>query len=298
MSIIRATRRGFLYQDRVAVSIYLDELQKGNIKEYYNDFPHLSRKSLDIKHVDANNCEIIYEVKSGEEFKKDKKSKDSSEIRDAFLNFKEYLDSNSDSKLYLIIRKPFKNEISNYWNNMEIIHRYSFNHPTIKIALDYLYKKLNLPDIGSNEELFGFCRKINMSEYENDELNHNNDRFCDIDDKVINSIDDLADLFDAHESFYEHPSETLMRSLYFMANSHAGSGLDLHPIFLKMIENFFASRKFLNHCEPPAASHHKTRENVRDKIQKKINELSKKIIFVENKITTVAYGSEGEAYEY
>lgn len=292
MSNIRATRRGFQYQDRVGIAIYLQQLQKKNVNKFYIDFPYLSRKSLDIRHFDADEKEIVYEVKSGEAFKK---NKNSSEIRDAFLNLKEYSDLSPSATLVLVVRKPFRTQISRYWDSMIAINEQSsFRHPTVKNALDYLYENLRLPDIKSLDELYLFCRKIDLRDFENDERNYNGDRYSDIDDKVLSSIEDLADVCEAKESFYEFPSEMLMYTLYDISASNAGTTTDVHPIFLKKIEDFFTFRKFLNHCNPPG-EHGRTKENSRLSIQQKIRELTKKNIIIENKIASVVYRAEGES---
>jgi len=291
MSNIRATRRGFQYQNSVAIAVYLQELQNKNISRFYVDFPYGSRKSLDIKHCDADEKEIVYEVKSGEAFKKG-----TSEIRDAFLNLKEYSDSNPGTRLVLVVRTPFRAQISRCWDSMTTVkEQNSFKHPAVMNALRYLRENLRFPDIKSLEELYSFCRKIDLRDFENDELNHDTDRHSDIDDKVLSLIEDLAEVFEAKESFYEYPSEMLMYTLYHIAESYAGSTTDMHPIFLKNIEKFFTFRRFLNCCNPPDGDHRKTKESSRLSVQQKISGLTKKTIIIENELASVVYRAEGES---
>src|SRR3990167_3043800 len=86
MSSIFQTRRGFFYQDRYAVYIFLSHLLKNDVKEFFTDFPLQGQKSIDVRLIDSQNIEKVFEVKTGEVFKLDLNA----EIRDAVMDLYKY----------------------------------------------------------------------------------------------------------------------------------------------------------------------------------------------------------------
>jgi len=267
MSIISATRRGFLYQDRFAVAKYLEQLQGKNLKQFYIDYPVMTRKSLDILHVDISDRTIIYEVKSGEEFKKDKRKKESSEVRDAFVNLKEYGDTVSGCRMNIVIRKGFQNSITSYWDKIEYIKARPFTDRIVKQCTGWLFDKLNLPGINNHEDLHSFCQRISLTDFADDEI-VSGDLYPDIDDFVLQKINDFTRQFGADICTFEYPSEILMNKLYHTCRLHAGMGTDLHLIFQKIIKDFLVHRKLLD-CGYPAPA---GRDRLRDELSQEIDQ--------------------------
>ena len=56
-----------------------EQLLEKNVKEFYSDYPLTGKKSLDVRLIDFSGNEAVFEVKSGEQFKKV-----TQEINDAF----------------------------------------------------------------------------------------------------------------------------------------------------------------------------------------------------------------------
>jgi hypothetical protein len=268
MSIISATRRGFLYQDRFAVAIYLEQLQARNVKEYFIDFPMGARKSLDIRYTDSHNDEAIYEVKSGEEFKRDARRKESSEVRDALINLKEYLDLKPSAKLNLIIRRGFVGNITTYWDKLTFVRTHAFQNSTREI--NWLHGKLRLPGITTPRALFDFCQRITIDDFGDDELSNEGDHFPDIDDFVLQKINDLSVTFTANACNFEYPAQILMHDLYHQCRLYAGLGQDVNPIFTNAIAEFIAHRKFLDANYTAGPNRNRTKEDLRREVNQEI----------------------------
>lgn len=259
---IQGTRRGFLYQDRIAVCFYLKELLDGNIQEFYIDFPYQEfehGKSIDIRHIDSRGQEIVYEVKSGENFKKDikrknKKGINTSEIQESFLTLMEYADLYNDAKIKLIFRNPMYSEISEYYSRLLKIQKYE-RIRYIEEELKWLLCKLDLQKT-EIQTFFKFCKRIYFCPFDSDKKDYEQDRFPDIDDKVISAINNLAAYLEVNDNLsFGIPSEFLMYTLYHKAALYAGDKSNVHPIFFETIQDFFIKRKYTESCEHPRDRH-------------------------------------------
>lgn len=268
MSTISATRRGFLYQDRFAVALYLEKLQCGDIKEFYIDYPLAGQKSLDIKRIDGRGSEIIYEVKSGEEFKKDKRKKESSEIRDAFINLGDYLKINPNAKLNLVIRKGLVEKIASYWERINHIRSHAFALPETTTRMNWLLNRLKLPEIKSIQELYDLLQQVEVFDFNDDRPNNDNDPFPDIDDYVLRKIEDISNMFNADVCQYEYPPQILMLDLYHKCRLHSGTRMEMHLIFLTSVIEFIAHRKYIDKGYDPNAN----RGEIKEKMKKEVGE--------------------------
>ncbi len=272
MSTISATRRGFLYQDRFATATYLEQWQSKNIKQFFIDYPLPNQKSIDVRHIDVLDQENVYEVKSGEEFKKDKRKKESSGIRDALINLKEYFDSRNSCLLNLVIRKGFRGNITTYWDHITQVQTHSFSLPQTKTQVTWLFNKLLLPGINSHKELFDFCKIVKVADFADDEPNNGNDPFPDIDDFVMGKITDITKEFNAQVSCVEYPDQILMNDLYHKCRLYAGTGEDVHEIFTSIIIDFITHRVFLDANYTPNSNRGKSRDDIKKEIDKKVNQ--------------------------
>ncbi len=272
MSSISATRRGFLYQDRFAVATYLEQWQSKNINQFFIDYPLSNQKSIDVRHINILNEENIYEVKSGEEFKKDKRKKESSEIRDALVSLKEYLDSNNSCLLNLVIRKGFRGNITTYWDHITQVQTHTFSLPQTKVQIAWLFNKLRLPGINSHQGLFDFCQLVKVADFADDEPNNGNDPFPDIDDFVMRKVTDITEEFNAQVSCVEYPDQILMNDLYHKCRLHAGTGKNVHEIFTSTIIDFITHRVFLDANYTPTSNRGKSRDDIKKEIDQKVHQ--------------------------
>lgn len=270
MPIIAATRRGFLYQDRVAIAVYLERFQKKTLRKFYIDYPVSARRSLDIRLLEKESNEdreTLFEVKSGEEFKKNKKTKGSPALREALIVLRGNAQK-SGVELRLIIRKGIRGKIARYWADIKQLQERPFIDPPTKQLSKKLFVALSLPGIRTVKDLYDFCQSFALEDYDDDVLSSEVDEFPDIDDFVLTKINDLARLFDAAECREEYPDCVLMFDLYHYCRLHAGSGADVHPIFQSRIHDFFTRRRFLS--ENPHRIPKKDKRIISDEIGKRI----------------------------
>jgi len=280
MSTIFSTRNGFLYQDRFAVLTYLSHFQSKELKAFYVDFALPNQKSIDIRLLTVNGGERIYEVKTGENFKMDRRKKDSSEIRDAFINLFEYKQSNPAVKMSLIISPKLEGRITAYWDKITQINlSSSFLPQRVKEASTWLHKRLRIPGISRSSDFYDLCKSINIESSFNDQAQNSNDRYPDIDDAIIRKIDDLSNSFRAGACSYELPSEHLLFQMIHECRKHAGTNIDLSPILEELIISFLAQRRLIESYKRPT--------DISSRRQEKYQEVRSEVTSWKNELATV-----------
>ncbi len=246
-SIIQSTRRGFLYQDRVALLTFLIHYSRNDIHAFYVDYPiPQSKKSLDIRLIDANDTEKVTEVKSGEVFKRDTATDHKTQIADAISDLDKYISSNPNCEGRLVVSPKAKAKVAGYWASLTEIKEANSYTPYIrKVSLD-LAKKLGIPGKKTAKSVYEIAHKIQIEEGKNDCLNGESDRFCDLDDDICNIIDDFASKFHAKATDNELPSSLLMYELMQICALNAGTGTDIFPLLKDKIISFLGHRKLLD----------------------------------------------------
>ena len=150
-STISLTRTGFLYQDKVAVYLFLLHFRQRDLKEFYIDYPLAKQKSLDIRLITKDNIEKVYEIKSGNTLKSNE-----DEILDAILDLYKYNNQNTGAKLFLLVSHGFKPAISHIWDALETLRGYKIlNSERSKKVAEDLFQKLN-----NREQVFTDSKKV------------------------------------------------------------------------------------------------------------------------------------------
>lgn len=249
MATIFATRRGFLYQDRYAVLTFLRYFQSKEIVEFYVDFTfdESGRKSVDIKIVLVDGTTIVYEVKSGEDFKQDKRKKESSEIRNAFSEFIEYGESSGNSKMEFVITPELRGKVAEYWQNLTELHGTpSFRSPIAKRTARWLHRKLKLAHFTSHEVLYDFVKDLTITCGDSDTPDNGNDAYSPIDDLVSQKIRDLSHDFRANTTEPELPCEMLYHQMIYLCQRYAGTNEDICSLLTDAILRFFSQRQMVD----------------------------------------------------
>ena len=117
---IQRSRRGTAYQDRYALLKFLEYFQEGRLGEFYTDHPFDEKgHSLDVFVVLMNpKEEHIFEIKTGERFKRDKTQKLGDELHTLY----EFSHNRGRvSKVFLVIDPEIRAEILRNWSDLEII---------------------------------------------------------------------------------------------------------------------------------------------------------------------------------
>lgn len=294
MSTIFSTRNGFLYQDRFAVLTYLSYFQSKEIKAFYVDFSLANQRSLDIKLLTISNSELIYEVKTGESFKMDKRKKESSEIRDAFISLLGYKKLNPGAKLNLIISPKLQGGITTYWDKFSQINiSSSFHSRSAKKASAWLHKRLRIPGIPNSSDFYLLCKDINIEASFSDQIQNDDDRYPDIDDAIIRKIDDLSILFKAGACSYELPSEHLLFQMLHECRRFAGTNTDLSPVFEEMIASFLTQRRLVESYKRPTNISSRRQEKYQQ-VRSELNSWKNEIVLMPQESIAVSKITEGK----
>lgn len=252
MTSIRATRLGFIYQDKFALLQYLSLLQGGKkVLEFFVDYPLTnSQKSVDIRviqKVEGEILEYIYEVKTGQGFKIDKKYKGTSEIREAVLNIKEYCTGKNNIFSAIVVSPELKGKVSDYWNFIQAIECSSAYQGAVVNSCQKLTKLLNLDDLTDAKQLFKFFKnvKIHISDSYSDALNGDETNCSPLDNQIIAILRELNDVFKVDAFEYELPPSMLYHSLLQTMSHKVGTAENLTESLDNCITEFFTRRKLI-----------------------------------------------------
>lgn len=271
MSTILSTRRGFLYQDRYTVYKVLEQFQSRNLEAFYTDLPLENQKSIDAKILTKDGTEHIFEIKSGEEFKRDKRKNGSSEIRDALLDLLHYTELQKSAYASLIISPSLKSRVSTYWDRLQILQGCSILYTAdAKSAANWLKRKLRTSKLDTPQKVHKFCRSIAIKDSFSDRVQNDDDPYPPIDDQIIRKIDDLAGSFRATAAKFEIPSEALMFQLLHDCRCGAGTGVDLCPQFRERVIDFLTLRRFVGTNYVQRSPPESTRGQILEKVRREI----------------------------
>lgn len=249
MSTIFATRRGFLYQDRYSVLQFLKYFQSKQIAEFYIDFTfdEAGQRSVDIKIVLRDGTAKIVEVKSGEDFKQDKRKKETSEIRDAFEEFVDYVVVNGQSSMAFVITPELRGKITAYWQNLtDLQSTPSFRSPIAKRTASWIHGKINLAHFTTHEMLYDFVKNLEITCGDSDVPDNANDQHSPIDDLVSQKIRDLSIDFHANATEPELPCEMLSHQMIYTCQKYAGTNVNICEILTELILKFFTQRQMID----------------------------------------------------
>lgn len=237
MSNIYSTRRGFLYQDRYALLCYFEHFLKNDVQEFFIDYPLIGKRSLDIRIINSESEEKVYEIKSGQQFKEKRK-----EIIEAIINLHAYSQEQPKSNLHLIISKEFSNQISRYWDAINQLKRYQdLRTDVAKQAL----KLLPILNIKSENKRHSFYQSLMLDASFDDQKDGESDEHPNIVDQLLSKIEDLIAVFGLKSCEYEWPKELLMHKLIYESAQYAGTKTNLKIVFKKVIMDFLIKRKFM-----------------------------------------------------
>jgi len=251
MSTIFATRRGFLYQDMYAVLQFLKYFQSKQITEFYVDyvFNTANQGSIDIKIILAGGTTKIIEVKSGENFKQDKRKKETSEVREAFIELVECAGLGNGVLKYFVLSPEFKGrpKIFEYWQNLITLKTFpTFRSAEAKRISKWFYIKLSITQFSTHESVFDFIKNLEIECSDNDVHDNENDHNSPIEDSIIQKIRDLSVDFDANGTELELPCDMLFNQMVYICQKYAGTNKNLCDLLTDLLLRFFSQRRMIN----------------------------------------------------
>ncbi len=249
-STIALTRTGFLYQDKVAIYLFLLHFKQRDLKEFYIDFPLPQQKSLDIRLITKDNIEKVYEIKSGNTLKSNE-----DEILDAILDLYKYNVKNVGAKLYLLISHGFKPAISHIWDALVTLRRYRIlNSESSKRVAEELFQKLNNREqiFSNSKNVHSFILQLDLNDPFSDSNTQSSENDPLIERDILQQIDELCNVLKADSTKFEHPSDNLFQRFTFLCSTNAGNNKNLLPIFIDTLIDYVSIRRlFSKHYTRP-----------------------------------------------
>ena len=123
---IRQTRRGYGYQDKYSLFIFLKYLLDKNLKKFFVDRSFGKEGySVDIVVIPrSDDIEIIYEIKTGENFKKS--IKEISHALEVLWNYQKYKSSikyKIKCKFYIIVSSELSKNLDIIWRKLKCLQK-------------------------------------------------------------------------------------------------------------------------------------------------------------------------------
>lgn len=255
MSTIFATRRGFLYQDKFVVLSFLNHLISKSILEIYIDYPFNSpgQRSMDLRLLFSDGDQIIervFSIKTGESYKNDMQTTDSTQIKESFEELKIYdtlpRTISTQLEMILVISPPLKGRISDCWTQLKKVEGKSIYVGEAKIAIDWLYTYLGMAEFPNERDMFGFLKKIKIMDSYSDSPDSHAEEEAPLDDMIIRKIQKLIKELGAHSSEYQLPTDLLMYQMIHACQKNAGTGTDIVPILTDILIRFCTQRLMIN----------------------------------------------------
>ncbi|OGE25744.1 hypothetical protein A2780_02545 [Candidatus Daviesbacteria bacterium RIFCSPHIGHO2_01_FULL_41_45] len=254
MSTIKATRQGFLYQDKYALWLFLTHFLSKNLAELYIDYPFgetAQQRSMDLRLIlkeSEDRVEKVYGIKTGESFKLDMTTEHSSQIKEAFkeLRLYEAVPHLAILDMLLIISPPLKSKIADCWNQLEKLDGKANYGGEAKNAADWLFDYLEIAEFANGRGMFTFLKKIKIRDSYPDIPDGEGEDESPLDAIIIRKIQKFAETLGVNSTDTELPPELLFHQMLYLCQKHAGTGIDIAPILKMNILNFFAHRNMIN----------------------------------------------------
>lgn len=240
----------------MACLLFLKELRSGTIRELYTDYPiETNQLSLDILlrvGLGDSSKEKVYEVKTGESFKKDattstKTKGQSSEVRDVVLTFLEYSKQSPEFEGYISFSNGLSVGINNYLGSANRLRMGARLIGDVKLAAEDLIAKLNIKDLSTQRDIHKFFRRVRFEEepYDNEQA------WSTLDEHIRSEILEIAKTLDVDDHVHELPYEYLASKLLYTIQKHTGSGTDITKELLAEVMDFmYLRRLFDSHSIP------------------------------------------------
>ncbi len=254
MSTIKATRQGFLYQDKYALWLFLTHFLSKNLAELYIDYPFgetVQQRSVDLRLIlreSEDQVEKVYGIKTGESFKLDMTTEHSSQIKEAFkeLRLYEAVPHLATLEMLLIISPPLKRKIADCWNQLEKLDGKTNYGGEAKNAADWLFDYLEITEFVNGREMFAFLKKIKIKDSYPDVPDGEGEEESPLDAIIIRKIQKFAEALRVNSTDTELPPELLFHQMLYLCQKNAGTGLNIVPLLKKSILDFFAHRNMIN----------------------------------------------------
>lgn len=242
---IQRSRRGIAYQDRYTLLKFLEYFQEGRLVEFYTDHPFDEKgHSLDIFAVLMNpKEEHIFEIKTGERFKRDKTQKLGDELHTLY----EFSHNRGRvSKVALVVDPEIPAEILRNWSDLQIIkdrNGGTWGGETYRQILERCQKQFNFTKM-SIEVFKDFIKKIEFRPGPPN-IKQERERLSPLETLIIQEIRRICDRAGSSGAEIEMPYSTTVQELLDLVRYGAEYGRDIACDIIEVLTGSFARRKFV-----------------------------------------------------
>jgi len=287
---INKSRIGYAYQYKYALLIILKFMLAGRLKSAkinepfsLNEFINLS---LDIKLELMNPDEVyIYEIKTGDDFKKDKIEELKKTLRNLYLYEKNI---NICCKKFIIISPEVKSGILEHWNDFLFItsnRRENLHKETQKDVQNRVFQNFGFWSLGIKQKDFiKFIKQITFEVGPKYSKDSDLDKLTDLEDQIKSEVDNFSIKLSLNSSDIEIPSWTVALELLEVLNQCSENNKEVvEDLFEKLNECFYRKRLLKEARYKKDKS--KILDEVKDEIKNELTNITK--INYESKISLI-----------
>jgi len=295
---IRLSRRGYAYQDKYALLKFLESLCNGDLKEFYVDYPFGNKgNSLDILMITQIE-EHAYEVKTGEEFKRDKHK----ELGRALRALYSYQKNRERCKIYLVISPELHSGVLNNWSDLQFIRdkgrnaRNTRGQTMLEVAKSchdlFGFKALDV----NLDDFISFVKTLKLEQGPSCEKDGEIDSHPDLEDLIVSKIKDLGEKLDLVSSEFEIPNWSIALELLEIIRQGAEGRLAIIRSAIETLINLFGRRSLIANriSYDSGVTPDKMLKYEKEKISKKLSEILKMPYKTISPISTIVEGKPVE----
>ncbi len=277
---INKSRIGYAYQYKYALLIILKFMLAGRLKSARIDLPFSSGKfinlSLDINLELMNPNEYnIYEIKTGDDFKKDKIEELKKTLRNIYLYEKTI---NLDCKKYIVISPEVESRLLEHWNDFKFIksnNRKNLHNETQGDVRNRVFKAFDfgIRDINQGD-FIAFIKQITFKIGPSYCRNSNLDKLSDLEDQIRSEIDNFSTKFSLNSSDVEIPSWSVALELLEVLNQSSENNKEVVKDFIEKLNECLCRKRLLKEAQYNKDKN-KILDDIKDEIKSELTNIIK-----------------------
>lgn len=266
---INKSRQGFSYQYKFGLLEILKFMISGRLKKAYIDYPydseHQINTSIDIN-IELQNPSIfyIYEVKTGENFKKNKIE----ELKKVITNLIQFENiQNLQGKKFIVISPDVEGRIFEYWTDFLFIqsnNRKNFKNETQNEVTERVFTQFSETNL-EKQEFIRFIKNIKFEIGPKYQIHSQYDTHSELEDLLIAEINNMCSYLSIRGSEIEIPSWTIITELLEEISKCIEKNLELSEYIFKILVSAFSRRRLIKE-----AIYKKDKEKLLDEIKSDI----------------------------
>lgn len=280
LSSINKSVFGVEYQYKYILLKVLEYLLAGRLEYAFVNFPinEGSQRSLDGKFVLMKPKEVlIYEIKTGENFKNDRKN----ELKHILNVFYMYEQDNNEKncKKIIVIDSKIKARIENHISDFKHIkenRRNNNSRESITQIKKRVYQELKFDNSNiSQNEFINFIKEVGFEKGPSYKKNSVNDIFTDIEDKIKCVIDDFCYKLEIRSTDIEIPSFSIALELLEVIRQCSQNNKDIAEDIHEKLTKCLSRRRLIQEAIYRKDKEILFKDNIKPEIEKIITKITK-----------------------